>query len=278
MAGGFRAGPNDHQFSFPYRMVLDDDQTMIIVDWGNHRIVEWKSKADSGRVLIGHHGPGRGLHQLNTPTDLVIDRRTNSLIICDRGNRRVVRWPRQGNAEQGEIVLENISCWGVALDQQGHLYVSDIDENVVKRYPYPPHDDEGRVVAGGTRRGMMLDELNAPSYIYVDEHQSVYVADTFNHRVMKWDKDARVGKIAARGSVRGFFVDPAGNVYVAGYHDHKIMRWSKEGASQEVTVRYLEPDEERQVFMPWSICCDQQRTKIFVGDHTKQRVQCFPLA
>ena len=32
------------------------------------------------------------MDQLNRPTDVIVDKKNDSLIICDQGNRRVVRW------------------------------------------------------------------------------------------------------------------------------------------------------------------------------------------
>ena len=54
----------------------------------NHRIVEWKIGATHGKVIAGGQGQGYRLDQLNNPTDILIDKETNSLLIADRDNRR----------------------------------------------------------------------------------------------------------------------------------------------------------------------------------------------
>ena len=66
---------------------MDDEDTVIIADFGNYRIVEWKQGATSGTVLAGENGRGNRPDQLNRPTDVIFDKETDSLIICDRGNR-----------------------------------------------------------------------------------------------------------------------------------------------------------------------------------------------
>ncbi|CAF2108694.1 unnamed protein product, partial [Rotaria magnacalcarata] len=99
---------------------------VIIADFGNHRIMQWMNgDTTNGQVVAGGNGAGRGLHQLYLPTDVVIDKETDSLIICDENNRRVVRWSRRSGTTQGEILIDKIACWGLAVDEQRYLYVSD---------------------------------------------------------------------------------------------------------------------------------------------------------
>ncbi|CAF4767401.1 unnamed protein product, partial [Rotaria magnacalcarata] len=40
-------------------------------------------------------------------------------------NQRVVRWSRRRATTQGEILIDKIACWGLAMDEQRNLYVSD---------------------------------------------------------------------------------------------------------------------------------------------------------
>ncbi|CAF4848911.1 unnamed protein product, partial [Rotaria socialis] len=83
----------------------------------------------NGQVVAGDKGAGNGLHQLNNLTDVLIDKETDILIICDWGNKRVMRWSRRSGTTQGEILIDNIDCYGVAMDEQRYLYVSDIKKH-----------------------------------------------------------------------------------------------------------------------------------------------------
>jgi hypothetical protein len=74
---------------------MDDDHTFYIADRSNHRILEWKSNATQGLILAGGNRRGNQMNQLNGPTDVIIDHETNTLIIADHENRRVMRWSRQ---------------------------------------------------------------------------------------------------------------------------------------------------------------------------------------
>ena len=101
VAGGNGQGNELNQLYRPYGISVDDDQNIYIVDHYNHRIVEWKCNATSGQIVAGGNGEGNGTNQLDHPTDVIIDKENNSLIISDRLNRRVMRWSRQNNTENG---------------------------------------------------------------------------------------------------------------------------------------------------------------------------------
>ncbi|CAF4305992.1 unnamed protein product, partial [Rotaria sordida] len=150
----------------------------------------------NGRVVAGGNGKGNRLDQLNEPTDALIDKETDSLIICDSENRRVVRWSRRSGTTQGEILINNIDPYGLAIDDQRFLYISDYKKHEVRRYQIG--DKNGTLVAGGNGQGASLNQLNEPSYIFVDQQQTVYVSDNWNHRVMKWNKGAKEGIVVAR--------------------------------------------------------------------------------
>ncbi|CAF1278852.1 unnamed protein product, partial [Rotaria sordida] len=155
----------------------------------------------NGQVVAGGNGYGNRLDQLQYPTDVLINKETDSLIICDRSNRRVVRRSHRSGATQGEILIDNIKCWGLVMDDQRYLYISDTDKNEVRQYKIG--DKNGTIVAGGNGKGAGLNQLNEPAYIFVDQQQTVYVPDNNNHRVMKWNKGATEGIVVAGGQGKG---------------------------------------------------------------------------
>ncbi|CAF2945354.1 unnamed protein product, partial [Rotaria sp. Silwood2] len=165
-----------------YPTYLDDDQTVYVADWSNHRIVEWKWGATSGQVVADGNGQGSGAHQLSYPEDVIIDKESDSLIISDQWNQRVVCWPRR-NGTHGETIISNIACCGLTMDDNGYLYVVDQQQHEVRRYKIG--DTQGTVVADGNLVGDRLNQLSEPGYVFVDREHSVYVSDLGNHRVMK---------------------------------------------------------------------------------------------
>ncbi|CAF4501640.1 unnamed protein product, partial [Rotaria magnacalcarata] len=172
IAGGNGQGGATSQLHGPYGLFVDDDQTVVIADLGNHRIMQWKNgDTTNGQVVAGGNGAGNGLHQLNDPSDVLIDKETDSLIICDNGNHRVVRWSRHSGTTQGEILIDAIDCWGLAMDEQRYLYVSDFVKGEVRRYQ--SGENIGTLVAGGNGKGGGLNQLNYPTYLGVDRDHSV---------------------------------------------------------------------------------------------------------
>ena len=48
-----------------------------------------------------------------------------------------------------------------------------------------------------------MNQLDCPTYLFVDEEQAMYVSDNHNHRVMKWNKGANQGIVVAGGQGEG---------------------------------------------------------------------------
>ncbi|CAF4555981.1 unnamed protein product [Rotaria magnacalcarata] len=125
----------------------------------------------------------------------------DSLIICDAENERIVRWSRRSGTTQGEVLIDNIGCWGLAMDDQRYLYVSDIGKQEVRRYQ--SGEQIVTLATGGNGKGVGLNQLNEPRYLFVDRDYSVYLSDWNNHRVMKWVEDAKEGIVVAGGQDAG---------------------------------------------------------------------------
>ena len=232
VAGGNGYGNALNQLWYPHGLDIDDDnQSIVIADFLNDRIVEWKIGASNGREIAGGRERGNRLNQLNRPTDVLIDKETNSLFIADIGNVRVLRWSRRQGTTQGEVIVNNIACEELAMDDQRYLYVSDVVKHEVRRYRIGHKN--GIVIAGGNGKCNQLNQLNFPTYLFVDEEQAVYVSDTGNHHVMKWNKGAHQGIVVAGGQgqrsaltqlcyPRGLFVETSGTIYVVDAQNDRV--------------------------------------------------------
>jgi sugar lactone lactonase YvrE len=283
VAGGNGQGHELNQLSDPWGIYVYDDQTIYIADRSNHRIVEWKNNAARGQIVAGGNGEGFRTDQLNRPINVIVDKMNDCLIICDYGNRRVVRWPRQ-NGTCGETIISNISCWGLTMDNQGYLYVSDVSKHEVRRYGI--NDTNGTVIAGGNGRGKQLDQFNGPYYIAVDQTRSLYVSDCNNHRVMKWKEGAKRGVAIAgdqdygKGMTEfagpyGVIVDQLGTVYIADCNNNRLMRWVKGATEGSVVVGGNGLGRRANQFhSPCDLSFDRQNS-LYVVDTGNHRVQKF---
>ena len=133
IAGECVQGNELNQLSSPCGIYVDEkNETIYVVDCGNDHIVEWKPNETEGRIVAAGNGRGKGTAQLNRPTNVIIDRENNALIIADRENKRVMRWFHH-TSEHGEIIISDIECRGLAMHHDGSLYVSDCEKNEVRR-------------------------------------------------------------------------------------------------------------------------------------------------
>ncbi|CAF1214680.1 unnamed protein product [Adineta steineri] len=286
IAGGYGEGSQTNQLYWPYGIYVDDDEQMIyIADYGNDRVVKWKHGAYYGQVVAGGNGRGTRKDQLNLPTDVILDKKNDSFVICDYGNRRVVRWPRKHGKNQ-QTIISHVACSRLTMDNNGDLYVSDWEKNEVRRWT--KGETTGTLVAGGNGKGEDLNQLNSPGYIYVDDNLSVYVSDSNNNRVMKWTKGAKEGVVVAGGHgegntlqqlshPQGLIVDHLGNIYVADSGNDRIMRWSEGSREGSIVVggngQGKQPD---QFNYPDGLSLDQLGN-LYVVDWGNNRVQRFVL-
>ncbi|CAF3824885.1 unnamed protein product, partial [Rotaria magnacalcarata] len=238
IAGGKGSGSATNKLFLPQGIFVDDDQTVVIADWCNHRIMQWKKDATiNGQLVADSKRQGNGLHQLNRPTDVLIDKDKDSLIICDYRNRRVVQWSRRSGTTQGAILIDNIDCWGLAMDEHRYLYVSDMEKHEIRRYQLG--EKEGILVAGGQSQGNALTQLYYPYGLIVDMLGTLYVADHVNHRVMRWTQGTKLGTVIVGGNGRGtganqfafpfgLSFDRHGNLYVVDRANDRVQRFSIE--------------------------------------------------
>ena len=165
----------------------------------------------SGQLLLtlGRAGGGRGDAYFFQPNDVLVA--PNGDIFVAEGHSsapgsvaRVLKFSRDGTL---------ITTWGtfghgpdeldqphaLAMDSRGRLFVGDRGNNRIKIFD---------------QSGKLLDtwyQFSRPSGIYIDAHDSIYVADSESGSVAKqrtaWKRGIRIGS-ARDGTVTGFIPDP----------------------------------------------------------------------
>ncbi|CAF4150867.1 unnamed protein product, partial [Rotaria sp. Silwood2] len=260
VSGGNGLDSGLNQLNNPLGLDVNDDQTIYVADLTNHRIIEWKLGATSGKVR-------------------------DSLITSDSENERLVRWPRY-NGTSGETIISNIHGTGLAMDNNGSLYGVDEKHYAVRRYQIG--DTEGAVVGGGNGKRNRLDQLSSPQLVFVDRHHPVYVSDLRNHRVMKWEEGAKQGIVVASGQGQGnsltqlsvslgVFVDQLGTVYVADRGNDRIMRWPTEATQESVIIGENGTGAQSNQFSnPIDLAFDRHGS-LYVTDLNNNRVQRFSI-
>ncbi len=60
VAGGYGQGDRFNQLYGPHGLYVDDEKTLYIADYDNHRVLEWKHGSTSAYVMAGGNGRGNG--------------------------------------------------------------------------------------------------------------------------------------------------------------------------------------------------------------------------
>ncbi|CAM2711013.1 unnamed protein product [Rotaria socialis] len=286
VAGGHGNGSDLNQLYAPRGVFVDEDQNVYVIDLCNNRIVAWAPDATEGLPVIGGLDEKTMLDKLSSPVDLILEKDSDSFIVSDDMTKRVVRWRRQGDTEC-ETIISGVESKGLAIDENGSIYIVDGENNEVIRYNIG--DSEATIVAGGNGAGDALNQLNCPYSVFVDQDYSVYVSDEDNHRVMKWADGATEGVIVAGGQgngdslsqlsyPRGIVVDPSGTLYVADFSNARVMRWFKDAKQGEVIAGGNgEGEEPNQLTWPSSLAFDRHGN-LYVSNSGSARVVKFEIA
>ncbi|CAF0831724.1 unnamed protein product [Adineta ricciae] len=299
------ADVESEQINYPLGVFVDTDKTVYIADQFQDSIVLWKTSGKTGQIVAGGHGRGNALNQFSMPTDVLIDKRTNSFIICDAGNRRIIKWRRKRDTTSGIIVIHNISCFGIAQDRQEYLYVSVIDNNEIRRFSRDNNYTRGRIVAGGNGKGDGLNQFDFPGHLFVDTEQSIYVSDWNNRRMMKWIRGAYQGIIfsnrivppmnahweyrnriilhgpernATKGqplNIRNFYMDKDQTLFGVDSKNHRILEWKAGATLGRVVIGGHGPGNGlHQLNDPRDVIVDEN--SMFICDYGNRRVMFWP--
>jgi len=119
------------QLSFPVGIGLDSSDNVYIAESGASGNPSQIDKfTSSGEFITSWGSLGSGLGQLNQPKGLTLDERDN-VYVADEFNNRIQKFDIRGNfvAEFGQDRLNHPI--DVAVDPQGRVYASDLDEILI---------------------------------------------------------------------------------------------------------------------------------------------------
>ena len=137
------------------------------------------------------------------------------------------------------------SPYGLDVDEFRFLYVVDYGNHRVQRFA--PGSVTGVTVAGVSgSAGSSRSLLYYPTAISVMSNGTMFIMDTSNYRVIRWQVSDPLGITVAGGSNGAAFtqigasyalyVDQQYNVYVSENSNHRVTKWSATNTTSGVLV------------------------------------------
>jgi sugar lactone lactonase YvrE len=250
------------QFDLPTGLAVDDAGNIIVADRLNQRIrlitPDGTVSTLAGSESSGYKdGIGEGAMFFN-PRNVTIAP-NGSIVVIDTYNHRIRSVDYNGKVttlagsdpgyQNGPALSARFSFpQAAAFDPEGNLLITDGDNHLIRKLS---KDGTVSLFAGapavtsgspepGFRDGQALEARFAlPSGIVVDKNGNVYVADRYNHRIRKIDKDGNVTTIAGTGDVGftdgpgksarfrypiGLAIGPDGALYVSDAGNSRIRK------------------------------------------------------
>ncbi|MBI2953768.1 MAG: DUF11 domain-containing protein [Chloroflexi bacterium] len=227
-------GSGNGQFSWPFRVAVDDNHNVYVVDDGNNRLQKFDA---TGSFITKWGSQGSSDGQFNWPLGAAVDGDGNVYVV-DAGNNRVqkfgptgsfiTKWGSQGNGD-GQFNWPH----GAALDGDGNVYIADFGNHRVQKF-----SSTGTFLGKWGSYGSADGQFSGPYGVGADGTGSIYVADYYNNRVQKFDSSGSfLAKWGGYGSADGQFrwpsdvaVDANGNVYVADEDNNRVQKFSSAGS------------------------------------------------
>ncbi|CAF4815581.1 unnamed protein product, partial [Rotaria sp. Silwood1] len=303
------SGPWSYLFNNPTAITLDPYGYMYILDAGNSRVQKWLPGADYGTTVIST--------SMSTPYGLIFDLRGN-IVISDTFNYRILsfsmtcpnattttaspptstqaslcstpQWNQTfsilagitGSAGTSTTLLYN--PYNIYFDGYQNLYVADRTNHRIQYYPRGT--SIGTTIAGSSGSyGSTYAELYNPYAIYVDSHRAMYILDTSNYRVLRWQFGDPLGYVVAGGNGNGaaytqigasyaMFVDSQSNIYVSESNNHRVTLWLSSNTTSGILVAGGNGagSSSERLNSPWGIYVDSNQA-MYIVDRSNHRVQ-----
>lgn len=234
-------------------------------------------------MKIGEPGVDDG--EMSSPTGIAVDKDGN-IYVADTDNHSIQKFDKEGKflsrwggdpgADEGAFYYPR----GLAVDPDGNVFVADSGNNRVQKF-----DSEGNIMKAWGRfgfawRGADMGKFDVPWGVATDHQGNLYVSDTSNARIQKFQSDGvPLVKWGRDGSYdgaffypRGIAIDFVGNVYIADEGNHRIQKFDARGSF--LTKWGREGSGPGQFKSPWGVACDALGN-VYVVDSGNHRIQKF---
>lgn len=226
-------GTEPGQFIEPSSVELDSEGVVIVAGHEN-RVQRFTGDGDLIDIF-GTAGAGDG--QFNHPHGLAVDRaRGDLLYVGDQENDRLQVFTRTGEfiRQWGDAQFQHIHDVGIDRES-GDIFVGDLELHTLRKF-----SSTGELLASYGGPGTAPGKFNGVWGVSTDSSGYVYVADTYNRRIQKLDRDGGFvkewGGYGGETFVKptGVYVDANDTVYVCDSLAEVVVLFDGEGEVQAV--------------------------------------------
>ena len=238
----------------------------------------------------------RVIEPLCCPTSMAIS--SNNLIICEQGScPRLVVMDRFGQNAFYIKSKDLISPNGIAVDQDGMIYVTDASSHSILKF-----DKCGTLLQKTGSNGKQSGQFDIPGEVVVVNNEFLYVADCNNHRIQVFDTNLKFcEKFGKYGSKLGELDCPADLAYskksevlfICDSNNHRIQVFGLDGKPllefSDASSRVLSSEKKslfklgrpvvqveiEKLIQPWNISLDKTETFLLVADNELGHILVF---
>lgn len=264
---------------YPNSIFIDKSDTIYVAANEQHSVVKWTWENGTFTKSID-------TTNLNYPYGLFVS--TSGSIYVDNAvqNKRVDRWFSNGTRDSPMMNLSSC-CYGLFLDHNDTLYCSVMAEDVILKKSLGSAPNLPVTFAAGNRtKGSTAELLDGPYGIFVDSYLNLYVADSNNHRIQRFNSASTAGMtLLDNGPSSNIHLnhptavtmDANGFLYICDSQNHRIVGQGPNGFRCIVGCTGSNGSAENQLNAPSSFSFDSHGN-IYVSDRFNHRIQKFLLA
>lgn len=215
-------GTNQGRFNDIGSVALDAQGNMYIVDLGNHRIQKFDPQGNFLRFYGGYANDRGTGHpgKFNQPYCVTIDSQ-GYLYVSDLENRRIQKLDQDGNVL---LIITNTSARDIVVDSQGYIYTIDAWTFLRK---FDPNGNLLWQKGYQKESGSEPDDpycFDRPNGIALGPDGKLYVADTWQGRIKKFDTDGNGLAVyhLTDDAIFDVAFDSQGLMYISSHYYYRI--------------------------------------------------------
>jgi sugar lactone lactonase YvrE len=244
-------GSADGQFNTPRQVAVDSASNIYVADAANSRIQAFSA---TGSHLWTAGGLGKCKSCLNTPIGITYDFANNVVLVADTGHSTIKAY-----SPAGVWLWTSPTTSGLASPRDavrgpdGRIWVADYHHDQVKAFNVTAagvwNTTPAIVLGDGASAGHGPGQLNFPYNVqFSTDGRTVYVADTGNERIARWDLTttpptwlpqfgsrcpkscpAPPDNVQYFNALRRVSVDASGNIWAADFWGSSVHEFTSAG-------------------------------------------------